>query len=77
MTAEEIEELSYQRCVRSAVSEPALLVVHHYKGRLMNDIVNKRSAVLRVVGIYALFGSLWIYTSDKILGWLDRATFFL
>ena len=29
-------------------------------------------AVLKIVGIYVFFGSLWIYLSDTILGWLVR-----
>jgi PAS domain S-box-containing protein len=36
----------------------------------MNDVVNKRSATIRIVGIYALVGFLWIFTSDTILSWL-------
>lgn len=27
-------------------------------------------AITRIVGLYAIFGSLWIYLSDTILGWL-------
>ncbi len=33
----------------------------------MNDFLANRLAVLRIVGIYALVGCLWIYTSDTIL----------
>jgi len=29
-------------------------------------------SALRIVGIYALFGGLWIYFSDTVLGWLVR-----
>ena len=36
----------------------------------MNDIVNKRSATFRIVGIYALVGGLWIFASNTVLGWL-------
>ena len=36
----------------------------------MNDLLSKRSATLRIVGIYALFGGLWIYASDTVLGWI-------
>ena len=35
----------------------------------MNDFLSKRSGTLRIVGIYALVGCLWIYTSDSLLGW--------
>lgn len=31
-----------------------------------------RLVVLRIVGIYALFGALWIYLSDSVLGFLIR-----
>lgn len=31
-----------------------------------------RRAVLRIVAIYAIAGSLWIYCSDTILGWLTK-----
>ncbi len=33
---------------------------------------NDRRERIRVVAIYALFGSLWIYLSDTLLGWLVR-----
>ena len=39
------------------------------KGKSMNDFLSKRSGILRIVGIYALVGCLWIYTSDTLLGW--------
>jgi diguanylate cyclase (GGDEF)-like protein/PAS domain S-box-containing protein len=39
-------------------------------GIFVNDLLKKRSATLRIVGIYALVGCLWIYTSDTVLGWL-------
>jgi PAS domain S-box-containing protein len=38
----------------------------------MNDFLGKRQATLRIVGIYALVGCLWIYTSDTVLGWLVK-----
>ena len=30
----------------------------------------ERRAILRIVALYATFGSLWIYLSDSILGFL-------
>lgn len=30
----------------------------------------RRRGVLKIVSIYAIFGSLWIYCSDSVLGWL-------
>ena len=36
----------------------------------MHEFYRKHSATLGIVGIYALVSLLWIYTSDKILGWL-------
>ncbi len=35
----------------------------------MNDFLKKCSGTLRIVGIYALVGCLWVYTSDTVLGW--------
>ncbi|MEI6207599.1 MAG: GAF domain-containing protein [Desulfuromonadales bacterium] len=35
----------------------------------MKDFLRNRSATLRIVGIYALVGCLWIYTTDTVLGW--------
>lgn len=36
----------------------------------MNGFFKKRSATLRIVGIYALVSLFWIYTSDRLLGWI-------
>ena len=30
---------------------------------------NRQYGILKIVFIYALFGLLWIYTSDTVLGW--------
>lgn len=35
---------------------------------------SERLAIARIVGIYALFGTLWIYLSDSALGLLTRDT---
>lgn len=34
----------------------------------------ERLAVVRIVATYALFGALWIYLSDSILGWMVQNT---
>ena len=31
--------------------------------------MNRNYSILKIVGIYAFFGLLWIYTSDTVLGW--------
>jgi len=36
----------------------------------MNHILRKHSATLKIIGIYALTGCLWIYLSDTALGWI-------
>jgi len=36
----------------------------------MKGYFRQHSATLRIVGIYALVGMLWIYSSDTVLGWL-------
>ena len=38
----------------------------------MNDSWKNRLAILRTVGIYALFGSLWILFSDTVLVHVTR-----
>ena len=32
-------------------------------------LMKRQYGILKIVSIYALFGLLWIYTSDKVLGW--------
>ena len=31
---------------------------------------SSRSEIIRIVAVYSLFGALWIYLSDTVLGWL-------
>ena len=36
----------------------------------MSTLLRNRLVTLRIVGIYALVGFLWVYASDTALGWL-------
>ena len=36
----------------------------------MKEFLHKHRATLRIVGIYALVGLVWIYASDSVLSWL-------
>jgi two-component system, cell cycle sensor histidine kinase and response regulator CckA len=38
----------------------------------MNQFNSTRFPVLKIVGIYTFFGSLWVYFSDAILGWFVK-----
>jgi len=34
-----------------------------------STLMNRQYGILKIVVIYALFGIVWIYTSDRVLGW--------
>ena len=46
---------------------------HSLRTGIIKKYFKFHSGPLRIVGVYAFVGLLWIYSSDKALGWLVQA----